>query len=136
MATTYLSRTMGTPTNADKYTFSMWIKRAGLGVEQPLLVAGTSGSNGDMILFRSTDQLEWQMYHGSTTAQYKTNRLFRDSGAWYHLVFTYDSGNATPGDRMKIYVNGVEETSFATETDVAQDTNSIMNSAVIHGIGI
>ena len=27
---TYMTRTMGTPTDADKYTFSFWVKRAKL----------------------------------------------------------------------------------------------------------
>ena len=31
MATTYLSRTFGTPTNASKFTISVWVKRSGLG---------------------------------------------------------------------------------------------------------
>ena len=55
----------------------------------------------------------------------RTNRLFRDPGAWYHAgIVSWDTNNASAGDRMRIYINGVEETSFATETDVAQDTNS------------
>ena len=134
----YLTRTLGTPTNADKFTLSMWIKRGTLTInsgEYPLCCAGADSSNGDLILFRSGGYLEWQMWHGGATALYKTNRSFNDTAAWYHLVFTYDSGNATAGDRMKIYVNGTEETSFSTETDVAQNTNSYINSANAHGIG-
>jgi len=132
----YISRTLGTPSNADRFTFSMWIKRGtNLGAEQPLFVAGSSSSQGDLIMFRADAKLEWQMYHGSTTMQYKTNREFRDVAAWYHLVFTYDSGNGTAGDRQRIYVNGVEETSFAISTDVALNTDSKFNSAVVHGIG-
>ena len=130
-----MTLTMGTPTNADKYTLSMWVKRGSrLGVEGTLFVGGTSSSNGDIIMFRAPGELEWQMYHGGWTAQYKTNRLFLDPGAWYHLVFTYDSGNATAGDRMKIYVNGTEETSFAIENDVAQDTDSLINAANLQAI--
>ena len=134
----YLTRTLGTPTNADRFTLSMWIKRGTLTInsgEYPLCCAGADSSNGDLILFRSGGYLEWQMWHGGATAFYKTNRSFHDTAAWYHLVFTYDSGNATAGDRMKIYVNGTEETSFSTETDVAQNTNSYINSANAHGIG-
>jgi hypothetical protein len=132
----YMSRTLGTPTNADRYSFSLWMKRgSNFGSEQAIFVAGSSSSQGDLIMFRDDDKLEWQMYHGSTTAQYKTNREFRDPSAWMHLLFVYDSGNGTAGDRMRIYVNGVEETSFATETNVAQNTDSKINSAVLHGLG-
>ena len=45
-----------------------------------------------------------------------TNRKFRDTSAWYHLVIATDTTQSTAGDRVKIYVNGVQETSFATST--------------------
>ena len=135
MATAYLYKTLGTPTNDKKYTFSTWVKRAMESTEEVLISGGTSGSNGDFLVFRSTDQLEWQMYHGTNTGILKTDRLFRDPAAWYHIVITYDSANAVAGDRMKMYVNGVEETSFATDTNPPQDTASYINSAVQNNIG-
>ena len=135
MASAYLYKTLGTPTNDKKYTFSTWVKRAMESTEEVLISGGTSGSNGDFLVFRSTDQLEWQMYHGTNTGILKTDRLFRDPAAWYHIVITYDSANAVAGDRMKMYVNGVEETSFATDTNPPQDTVSYINSAVQNNIG-
>ena len=135
MASAYLYKTLGTPTNDKKYTFSTWVKRAMESTEEVLISGGTSGSNGDFLVFRSTDQLEWQMYHGTNTGILKTDRLFRDPAAWYHIVITYDSANAVAGDRMKMYVNGVEETSFATDTNPPQDTASYINAAVQNNIG-
>ena len=135
MATAYLYKTLGTPTNDKKYTFSTWVKRAMESTEEVLISGGTSGSNGDFLVFRSTDQLEWQMYHGTNTGILKTDRLFRDPGAWYHIVITYDSANAVAGDRMKMYINGVEETAFATDTNPPQDTVSYINAAVQNNIG-
>ena len=135
MATAYLYKTLGTPTSTKKYTFSTWVKRALASNEEVLISGGTSGSNGDFLVFRTTDQLEWQMYHGTNTGILKTDRLFRDPSAWYHIVITYDSANATAGDRMKMYINGVEETSFATDTNPPQDTVSLINSAVQNNIG-
>jgi len=133
-----ITRTLGTPTNADKFTLSMWVKRGtALSAEMTLFTAASSDSNGDIIRFSDSPAgaIEWQMWHGGLTAKYKTTRVFRDPSAWYHLVFTYDSGNATAGDRMKIYVNGVEETLFGTETNVAVNTDSLINSAVAHSVG-
>ena len=138
MADTYIHRTLGTPTSSTKYTFSTWLKRSTSAAEQAIISAGTSSSNGDFLVFRTTDQLEWQMYHGSNTGILKTNRLFRDYGAWYHIVITYDSANAVAGDRMKMYVNGVEEGSvggYETDTNPPQDTASYINSAVQNNIG-
>jgi hypothetical protein len=59
----------------------------------------------------------------------KTNRVFRDPSAWMHLCFIYDSGQGTDSDRAKIYVNGTQETSFATETYPDQDEDSYINKA-------
>jgi hypothetical protein len=87
------------------------------------------------MVFRATDKLEWQMYHGGYVGRLQTNRLFRDPSAWYHLLFVYDSGNGTAGDRMKMYINGVEETSFDLDVNPALNLDSVLNSAVIHGIG-
>ena len=132
----YLNRDLGTPTNADRWTYSLWVKRSNIGASQVLLSGGTANDQADFILFRGTDdQLEWQMYHGTDTAKYKTTRVFRDIASWYHLVFTYDSANGTAGDRMRIYVNGVEETVFGTEENVDQNTDSKINAANQHDIG-
>jgi len=131
----YMSRTLGTPTNNDRWTFSCWIKRGNVDTQQVLFAGSADANNGTVIQFKNTEQLQWQEYQSSFLGKYTTNRLFRDPSAWYHLVFTYDSGNATAGDRMRIYVNGTEETSFADEVNVDQNQDSLMNTAVAHGIG-
>ena len=75
----YVNRDLGTPTNADRWTYSLWVKRSNIGASQVLLSGGTANDQADFILFRGTDdQLEWQMYHGTDTAKYKTTRVFRD----------------------------------------------------------
>ena len=57
---------------------------------------------------------------------YETNRKFRDVNAWYHIVVAIDTTLATAGDRVRLYVNGVEETSFSTETHPAQNSPHMM----------
>ena len=51
-----------------------------------------------------------------------TNRLFRDPSAWYNIILAVDTTQGTASNRVKIYVNGTQETSFATETYPAQDS--------------
>jgi len=63
---------------------------------------------------------------------YQTNRLFRDLNAWYHIVCAVDTTQAG-GNRIRIYVNGEEETSFATETECNQNTN--LSIGTTHYIG-
>jgi len=115
----------------DKFTFSCWVKRGLLAANQ-CLFGVLSGGNYSEMYFATGGTIMWDEYPGSMVGRLETNRLFRDCSAWYHLVFVYDSANATAGDRMRLYVNGVEETSFSTETQPDQYQDSYFNSNVVH----
>jgi len=129
-----LNRTLGTPTNNLKWTYSFWIKRSKLGEEVAITEAINNSQNKALILFRSDDQLEiLDLQSDSYVMQKKTNRKFRDVSAWYHIVFSNDSTAGSPD--LKIYVNGVEETSFATDNEYSQNQASLFNSALANHIG-
>ena len=114
-----LDRTTETPTLGTKFTVSFWCKRDNLGDYHHILTTTANPGNWDSIRFSNGDKL--QVLLNNETANYTTNRLFRDVSAWYHIVVRVDTTDATAGDRLKIYVNGVEETSFSTETHPAQN---------------
>ena len=63
---------------------------------------------------------------GASTFNYRltTTQVFRDPSAWYHCVFAYDSSQATASDRIKLYINGVQVTSFSTASYPAQNLDS------------
>ena len=116
--------------NVDKFTISMWVKRGKIGVQGYLCGASPGGDNDFHINFESDDTLRfYQNTSGSVVGKLQTTRVFRDCSAWYHLVFVWDTGNATAGNRMRMYVNGVEETVFGTDTQPAQDANSFWMDA-------
>jgi hypothetical protein len=117
MASTYLSRTTGTATNTDKCTLSVWIKRSKLSGNDEIIIGEyTDASNRAKLLFNA-DQLHFfQKTGGSTTADVKTTRVFRDSNAWYHIVVAFDTTQSTNTDRIKFYINGVQETAFDNTT--------------------
>jgi len=109
--------------NRNLWTFSMWIKRSGLGAEEPLFNSRPNSNFETFCGFGANDTLVYkQKNDGSTTGEYVTNRVFRDVSAWYNLIFVYDKDNATAGNRGRIYVNGVEETSFATENNFSDSS--------------
>ena len=124
--TAYMHKTPSSTGNRDVWSWSAWIKRSTLGALQVIFEAGDGGSNYTQIAFNSSDQLDFQDDGGG---RLKTNRLFRDVSAWYHLLIVFNSADGTAGDRMRIYVNGTEETSFATDdtANVAQNEDSEMN---------
>ena len=124
MASTYLTRTnTGTVTNTQKFTFSAWVKRSKISSGQNTLFAGyVNGTNNDLLYIPSGDTLGfWGAISGSQSVYYETNRVFRDTNAWYHIVLAVDTTQATASDRVKIYVNGVQETSFSSSTAPAQN---------------
>jgi len=131
MATTYLSATQSTPTDNIKWTFSTWMKRAdiGSGTVEYVFTAKDGDTNYFNVRFSDIDQLDIQNWvSGSGGGRLITTRKFRDPAAWYHMVVVFDSANVTSGDRIRMYVNGVEETAFATDTAPSASQACIMNA--------
>jgi len=115
----YLSRNFQSGGNRKKWTFSAWIKRGALGNiagEQRIFGGSTNASH---IFFTSNDALTWDVAApgSSASANLTTSQLFRDPSAWYHLVCAFDTDNSTADNRMRIYINGTEVTSFGTRTN-------------------
>ena len=129
-----LNKTLGTPTNNLKWSISFWIKRTELGAEDAIITASTNSQNRGMLLFRTDDTLDiLDLQSDSFVMQKKTNRKFRDPNAWYSILITSDATLSSPA--TKIYVNGVEETSFATSNEYSQNQANKWNSAISHHIG-
>ena len=141
MATTRLYRTPAGAGNQVKWTWSGWIKIAPKPTEatywgQTLFCAYSDSSNYTELALDNSGSIDFlNVTGGSTDGRLTTNRKFRDPGAWYNIVVVWDSANASAGDRMKFYVNGVEETDFSDDTNPTSSLNSIMNSTVVTEIG-
>ena len=115
MANTYLTHTTSTPTNGKKYTWSAWVKRSQSGSPNYIFSEYRTGNDRDEFGIMNNNFFRWESLNsGNNVAYFQTNRVFRDSNAWYHFVFAYDSTLATSTDRWKFYVNGVQETSFSS----------------------
>ena len=108
----HLYKTWGVAADSNKiYTFSCWFKRSALGnsgivnfVSSINTGSGTEqGSNH--YGFYNNDTLWYATENGGENAISK--RLIRDSSAWYHITYQYDTTQSTATDRLKIYLNGV-----------------------------
>ena len=120
-----IQRTYGTPTNSKIFGLSWWVKLGkafdGSG-SQDLWGERTDSNNRVFMGINSTGQFDFfEKNSGSNVVELKTNRLFRDNSAWYHFLLLGDSTQGTASNRIKLYVNGVQETSFATETYPSSD---------------
>ena len=117
----FLTQTIGTG-NRRTATYSFWIKRTELGSTQQVAGISPIASETVRAMF-VTDALTVETGVGGDNNTLTTNRLFRDTSAWYHIVVGIDTTQATEANRVKVYVNGVQETSFSTATYPAQDTD-------------
>ncbi len=124
-ASAYFNRTIGTPTNNKICTFSFWAKRGALQSAGSMGIIGTSG--GDYIDFNN-DNMEIRQLSGGGGRKI-TTAVFRDPSAWYHFVFQLDTTDATAANRIKIWQNGVQLTSFSTSTDPSQNSTWSFNVA-------
>ena len=132
-----LSRTKGTSDSTTKGTYSFWFKLSkttGL----TLIENGTAAADRAIVYIASDSTLKiFSKIGNSTKLDLNPNRVFRDTSAWYHLVIAIDTTDGTAGDRVKVYVNGVRETSFATATYPDQnDALRFFTSSEIEEIGI
>ena len=118
----YLNRTTGTATSTTKMTFSTWVKRSSIATSVALFSFKTDGNNELYFRFMANDTLQVYSQKGGTKIiERKTNRVFRDNSAWYHLVLQIDTTHGTVANRIRIYVNGVQETSFSASTNPDQN---------------
>ena len=119
----HLTRSLGgSPTSTRKATWSYWVKRSTLTSSASEIIYSNEvadDNNRGYIQFEDNDS--FRMVDSVSSTQLKTNRLFRDVGAFYHICFAIDTTQGTAANRIKLYVNGVQETSFATASYPSQN---------------
>ena len=131
----YLSRTPASAGSLTTWTYSTWVKRAALGAWQRLIHASSSGLVQTHLSFASNDTIWLEVYNDPTDYKINTTQVFRDVGAWYHIVAVYDSNNATSSDRMRLYVNGARITALSTAIYPSSGYSGLINSTSTHNIG-
>src|SRR6056300_1345639 len=136
MASTYLSWTPSGAGSTTKWTTSFWVKRGNLGGTQELVANWSSGNDNTTVRFLSGNTLEIVDYQSSSVVMKRvTNRLFRDTSAWYQIVVNIDTTQSTADDRTKLYINGVQETSFSTTTNYSLSGTQKWNTTYVHNVG-
>jgi len=131
-----LNRTLGTATNRKKFTLSFWIKKTVNGLHNPIIECASGGGsiggteNAAQIYFNTSDQLTWFETHSGAVINLSTNAVFRDNSAWYHIMYAIDTTQGTNTNRLKLYVNGVQETSFTSGSGTypSENLESYINS--------
>ena len=130
MANTYISRTQANGTSAKKFTASIWFKRSPVTNVGNQPIWSSSSSTGDALdlLLAGNGEINFEDVNGNAP-KFVTTRKLRDPSAWYHVVVAVDSTQATDTNRVKIYLNGVQETVFGTANYPTQNMDFAISTS-------
>jgi len=136
MANTVLRKDYSGAANKQKQTISVWVKRCnGLTGNQAIFSVRHTGNANFYGYLRFKTDSSLQFYNNSPSINVRTTRLFRDINAWYHIVITVDTTQSTTADRIKMYINGVQETSFQNSDYPSQNAEVTFGDDYRHEIG-
>ena len=114
MAATQLERTNGTPTLTTKCTISVWIKRNGTSIGDSAkdeIIAETYTNDTNFCFLRLDGADTLNIYGtGITSVSLSAPGVLRDPNAWYHIVAALDSTESANADKVKLYINGIQQT--------------------------
>ena len=111
-------------TNTKKCTISFWFKLGKSTTATGNLISAWGGTGYLFQIFKYADNhgtypssIMFQHYNGGAyNSQIRPNRTFEDRSKWYHLMYVWDSTESTAADRIKIYIDGDQITSFSTSS--------------------
>jgi len=129
----YLSWTPASAGNRKTWTWSGWVKRGNVG--NGFALFGMNGFSDKIWFIDNGGDAKIAVYIGAG-APYSvfTDASFRDPSAWYHIVVQLDTTQATDTNRVKVYVNGVQQSYYAaTYPTLNYDAN--INTANQHNLG-
>ena len=134
-----LTKTPSSAGNRKTWTFSAWIKGQPTTPTnsmsgQAIYSAGTSTTNRTHF-FISDGAFSFRTEISDSQKIITTNRLFVDPISWYHILVAIDTTQGTDTNRVKIYVNGVQETSFSTASYPSQNDDTFVNNTQAQYIG-
>ena len=130
-----LTKTFASEGDRKTWTFSAWVKLGLNGEDRSLFTAGSDSTNMTQLLIRDDDKLYFFSQTSSIDTQLLATPLYRDPGAWIHIVCKYDSTPATPDSTdVALFVNGSQVTAFDIETYPSQNDETYVNDNVAHYI--
>jgi len=131
-STDYLNRSFSSG-NRKTFTYSGWCKRPP--DEETCFLASGTLTTRSFIFITSSKLAVFNEISSSVTTDLLSNAVFRDPSAWYHIVVAVDTTQATEANRVKIYVNGEQTTSFGTSNYPSLNEDFSFNNNITHEIG-
>jgi hypothetical protein len=135
----YMHKTPSGSGNRKTWTASVWVKGQPTTTTnniagQAIYSAGNAATDRTHFYF-TNGIFEFRTEISNTQQLITTNQVFTDPAAWYHIVVAVDSTQSTDTNRVKIYANGVQITSFSAAAYLAEDADTSVNHTVKQYVG-
>jgi len=130
-SSTRMEYTAGSASNRRTWTWSAWIKRSteDSASNFQVLFSSTPTGPAERIMLEN-DFLTYDHDKAGTDFSVRSTRLLRDFSAWYHVVVMKDTTQGTETNRIKMYINGVQETLVEVQEGFpGQNLESTINTA-------
>jgi hypothetical protein len=140
----YFARTPAVAGCVTRWSFSAWVRRSHTNAHSDRLLGtgdDVNGSGRTSINFSddtTAPALVFYNLQGDAAGiggYAKSSAIYRDPASWMHVLAVWDSTNADPVARIRLYVNGARLTDLAASSPAALGATSIINTVVDHRIG-
>jgi hypothetical protein len=133
----YLNRTPGSAGNRKTWTWAGWVKKSGNASFQTLFANAVGSTNTTYFVLSLGRSADDPIYVSIWDVNLLvTTQVFRDPSAWYHIVLAFDATQGTNSNKLKLYVNGSEVTTFATDNRSSiSNQDYAINAVESHTIG-
>jgi hypothetical protein len=131
----YLYRTPAVVGNQTTWTWSGWVKLGKFSGQRSLFASyGTSVTWCTFSIDPSGDLF---LYHisGASDYGYYTAAVIRDPSAWYSVILCVDTTQATAANRVKLYINGIQQVLTPSYGDFPQNYSTFINYTFQHRLG-
>ena len=126
-----LSKSISSSGNRKTWTWSAWIKRGNIaGANMDLFGTQYTGLAKGGLYIDTSERLYYSQYEAggaSNNVGIRTNRVFRDTSAWFHVCLIWDTTDSTGDDRIRLYINGTRETSLGVNTNPSLNLDGVVN---------
>ncbi len=132
----YLERTPSSDSNRTTMTLSVWVKRANFG-EMMIMESYRDDANRTRLMFDALNRMQMFQRFQNNSHPLITEAVRKDTSEWYHLVWSIDTTQSTSSNRVKMYVNNVQQ-SFISGSNSQPDQNEALffNKDERHTIGV
>ena len=109
----YLDWTPALTGNRKTWTLSMWVKRNDASTSDNTLISqGSSSINNVFTLRLESNKLSLYTEKSGASNKAVGNTLLLDTTSWYHIVVAFDVTKQIRSERLRFYVNSIEEKDF------------------------